>query len=215
MKRADAETWDRLARRYGAQERLELRAIDTALRLAAPAAGERLVDLGTGTGLVLRRLAALSQHPRAAVGIDRSAAMLARAGALPAGCTVLRADARAVPLPDGWADVVTCAYVLHLLAKEERHDVLREARRLLRREPAARLVVVTTWIDDHRPLGRLTGHALRLAAQARASTWGGLRPLDPAEDLATAGFEITRRVVLPRGGYPSLVVEARPSARDR
>jgi len=214
MDRADAKTWDTLARRYGAQERLELRAIDTALALAAPTAGERLVDLGTGTGLVLRRLATLSEHPRAAVGIDRSAGMLARAGRLPAGCSVLRADARAVPLPDGWADVVCCAYLLHLLEPQERRDVLAEAHRLLRERPAARLVVVTMWIDESRPLGRLTGRALGLAADARPAAWGGLRPLDPTQDVVAAGFEVTRRIALSRGGYPSLVVETRPSLGD-
>ncbi|HVF79660.1 MAG TPA: class I SAM-dependent methyltransferase [Solirubrobacteraceae bacterium] len=213
MDRADPATWDRLARRYDAQERLELRAIDTAIRLAAPAADERLVDLGTGTGLLLRRLAAQPQRPRAAIGIDRSGGMLARAAPLAPGCSVLQADARAVPLPDGWADVVTCAYLLHLLGRQERHDVLSAARRLLRDTAAARLVVVTIWVDERRPPGRLSGYALRLAAHVRPRKWGGLRPLDPCEDLAAAGFEVTRRVVLTRGGYPSLVVAATPPLR--
>ena len=136
MDRADAATWDRLAPRYGAQERLELRAIDTALRLAAPGPGERLVDLGTGAGLLLRRLAALPERPGQAIGIDRSAGMLARVGTLPAGWSVLRGDARAVPLPDGHAAVVTCAYVLQLLREPERRAVLGEALRLLGGDPA-------------------------------------------------------------------------------
>lgn len=211
--RAQAASWDRLALRYGAQERLELRAIDAALRLAVPVPGGRLVDLATGTGLLLRRLAALAARPREAVGIDLSAGMLARSGPLPEGWHLRRADAREVPLPDGCAGVVTCAYLLHLLDERERGEVLAEARRLLIEHPAARLVVVTVWVDGQRPLGRLAAHALRSAARMRPAAWGGLRPLDPAADLAAEGFALTRRVVLPRGGYPSLVLAAarRPS----
>src|SRR5215218_1647572 len=209
MDRAGASNWDRLAPRYGRQERLEERAIATALRLAAPAPDERLVDLATGTGLLLRRLAARRPRPIEAVGIERSAGMLARVGPLPAGWSLLHADARAVPLPDGCAGVVTCAYLLQLLDGPDRRAVLAEARRLLRPQSGARLVVVTVWSDERRAAGRLAGPALRSAACVRPRVWGGLRPLDPAADLAAAGFTATRRVVLPRGGYPSLVLAAR------
>lgn len=218
MAEADPSTWDRLAPRYRAQERLEQHAIDTALRLAAPEPGERLVDLGTGTGLVLRRLAACTRRPREAVGVDRSAGMLSRVGPLPGGWWTLRSDARAVALEHGWADVVTCAYLLHVLAPGERRAVLAEARRLLRPEPRARLAVVTVWADGRRPGGRAAAGTLRLAARLRPSAWGGLHPLDPTADVAGAGFSVRSRVVLPRGGYPSLVLLAglpcRARARD-
>ena len=206
----DPATWDRLARRYRRQERLERRAIDIALRLAAPAADERLLDIATGTGLVLRRLADRPARPREAIGVDSSAGMLARAGALPPGCSTLQADARAIPLPDGWADVATCAYLLHLLDGTERAAVLGEARRLLRDDGTARLAVVTVWADERRAGGRLLAAAMRLAARARPRVWAGLRSLDPAADLRAVGFEVVRRAVVARGGYPSLVLLARP-----
>jgi ubiquinone/menaquinone biosynthesis C-methylase UbiE len=202
--------WDRLSVRYGAQERLETRAVDTALRLASSPPAERLVDLATGTGLVLRRLAACPARPLTAIGVDRSAGMLARAGELPPGWSTMHAEARQVPLPSAWADVVTCSYLLHLLEPAERAEVLAEARRLLRPTAPARLITVTVWADDRRGRGRLVSRALSLAARARPATWGGLRPLDPSRDLTAAGFVVTRRVVLPRRGYPSLVLAARP-----
>ncbi len=135
--------------------------------------------------------------------------MLAQAGALPAGWSMLTADARAVPLPDGWADVVTCAYVLALLDAEARAAVLAEARRLLAARATSRLVVVTVWSE--RALVRGT---LELVGRTLPAACGGVRPLDPAADLAAAGFGLTRRVHLPRGGYPSLVVCANRSPAD-
>lgn len=214
MAQARASTWDRLAPRYGAQERFELHAIDAALRIAAPTSGQRLVDLATGTGLLLRRLAATSADPpRTAIGVDSSAAMLARGGTLPAGWSTVGGDVRATPLDDGCADVVTCAYLLHLLSVAERAAVLADAHRLLAPGPRARLVVVTVWADERRAAGRAVAGALRLAARLRPATWAALRPLDPAPDLAAAGFEITRRAVLPRRGYPSLVLAAAAAGR--
>ncbi len=205
-----AATWDRLAARYDRQERFELHAIDAALRLAGAAPDERLLDLATGTGLVLRRLAALPVRPREAIGADHSPAMLARAGT-PAGCSTLIADARAVPLPDGWADVVTCAYLLQLLDAGERRAVLAEACRLLAPGPRSRLVVVTPWADERRPGGWLAARALLLAARLRPAAWGGLRPVDPSGELRAAGFAVRRRLVAPRLGYPSLVLLAQPA----
>ncbi len=204
-----AATWDRLAAGYGAQQRLEAAAIGAALRLAAAGPGERLVDLGTGSGLLLRDAAAGATRPGEAVGVDRSAGMLARAPRLPAGWSLVRADARAVPLPDGWADAVTCAYVLHLLDADERGQLLAEAHRLL--TAGGRLVVVTPWADRRRAGGRLLSAALDAGARLWPGVCGGLRPLDPTADLTAAGFALTRRVVLPRGGYPSLVLAARPA----
>lgn len=207
---AARSTWDANASCYPAQERLEARAVGTALRLAAVAPGERLVDLATGTGLVLRALAKLPTRPAEAIGVDHSAAMLAQGGALPAGWRTVQADARDVPLGDGSADVVTCAFLLHLLEPGERRAVLGEARRLLRDGGTPRLVVVTVWVDRRRPGGWIADLALRTAASARPARWGGLAPLDPTADLRAAGLRLTHRRTLRRGGYPSLVIRAVP-----
>jgi len=102
---ASVATWDAHASRYGAQERLETRALDVAARIAAVAPDERLVDLGTGTGALLMSIAGRPRPPRDVVAVDRSPRMLALAGArTPRGWRMLEADARAVPLPDHCAD---------------------------------------------------------------------------------------------------------------
>lgn len=206
---ADPAVWDAHASRYRHQEHLERRAVEAALRLCAPGEQDTLVDLGTGTGLVLRTLAGRDPRPACVVGVDRSAGMLARLGDLPAGWSTLEADARHVPLPDGAADVVTISYVLHLLPPPDRAAVLREAGRLLR--PGGAFAAVTVWTGT-RPAACALGAALGAMARARPAAWGGLRPHDPTADLQAAGMVVTRRVQLPRGGYPSLVVLARKAA---
>lgn len=208
---AERSTWEANAARYHVQEGLEARAVSAALRVAAVGPGERLIDLATGTGVLLRALAGQVDRPADVTGVDQSGAMLARIGPLPDGWRTVQADARRVPLGDGVADVVTCAYLLHLLAAQDRMAVLGEARRLLCESAAARLVVVTVWLDPGHVGGRIAGAALRSVARARPSAWGGLNPLDPTPDLHRAGLRPTHRRVLSRGGYPSLIIRAIPA----
>lgn len=203
-------TWDRLATGYGRQEHLEHAALAVALRLARPVAADRMVDLATGTGAVLRATAGLADRPEEAVGVDRSPRMLSRVGSLPPGWRTVLSDARSVPELDGTFTLAVCSYLLHLLPPAERLAVLEEAHRLLQDDPAARLVVVTVWADPSTVRGRFVGGSLRALAAARPAAWGGLRPLDPAEDLRAAGFVVTDVFGVRRGGYPSLVLRAVP-----
>ena len=206
---AAAGTWEEHATRYAGQERFEATAIAAAVRLADPGPQDRVVDIATGTGVLLRALAARDPRPAKATGVDRSAGMLAQVGRLPGDWLVIHGDARCVPLPDGAADVVTCCYLLHLLGAEDRGRVLREARRLLRSAPGSRLVIVTVWANPGTIGGRVLNGLLPRLAAASPRRWGGLMPLDPMAELGPAGLVATHRVVLPRGGYPSLVVRAR------
>jgi ubiquinone/menaquinone biosynthesis C-methylase UbiE len=65
-----AEIWDRLAAHYDRQLWFERAAIRRALDLAAVQRRDRVLDVGTGTGLVLRELAGRHERPASAVGID-------------------------------------------------------------------------------------------------------------------------------------------------
>jgi ubiquinone/menaquinone biosynthesis C-methylase UbiE len=99
-----------------------------------------VLDVGTGTGLVLRALAARSGGERLRLaGIDLSPGMLAVArGALP-DVLLVEGDAAALPFADGEFDVVTCSTALHLFA--DRDAALAEAVRVLR--PGGRVVTAT------------------------------------------------------------------------
>ena len=193
--------WDRAARGYARQERLEQRAIRRALDFAALTAHDELLDVATGTGLVLRELARRPAPPASAVGLDASAAMLARVGPLPAGWRTVRGDATALPLADTSFDVAIAAYLLHLLEPAERAATLAELRRVVR--PAGRLVTVTTWAARPAGVALLAG-----LARAAPATLGGLRPFDPRPELTAAGWVPVRAAAL-HGGYPSVVVLAR------
>jgi SAM-dependent methyltransferase len=112
---------------------------DEALRRIAPARGERVLDLGCGTGRAL-------QLVPGAVGADMSLEMLRAAPAGRAAC----ARAEALPFRTATFDAVLCTNSFHHYP--EPVGTLREIRRILR--PGGRAVMVDPNLDH--PLSRLT-----------------------------------------------------------
>jgi len=97
--------------------------------------GQRVLEIGCGTGNLLRAL--LRRQPEVdAVGIDpdQAALRLARRKAARAKLPIRYEVAFAgdLPLPDASVDRVLSAFMLHHLADEERGRALREVRRVLR-----------------------------------------------------------------------------------
>src|SRR5687768_16583680 len=80
--------------------------------LAAPRAGERVLDLACGTGIVARTVAPIVGATGSVVGIDVLPPMLAVARSLPVpdGASVewREGDATALDLPDSSFDLVIC-----------------------------------------------------------------------------------------------------------
>jgi ubiquinone/menaquinone biosynthesis C-methylase UbiE len=189
---------------YDAQLALERSALSAAIELVAPHPDELVLDLATGTGALLRALAERPARPSRAVGIDASAAMLRRAPALPEGWRLIRADARRIPLDDASVDVVTCAYLLHLLDQTSRRAVLDEIARVLR--PRGRAVLVTLL----EPRG-LVGRSLLAPSQRTLcrvlGPGSGWCALDPSDELTCAGLHLRRRRICTRG-YASLCLLA-------
>lgn len=177
----------------------------TALDLARPGPDDRLLDVGTGTGAVLRELAARPIRPRHAVGVDAATAMLDRVPALPRGWTLSQGDARALPFGAGAFDVAVASYLLHVLSKGVVETALSELARVL--TPGGRLVTVTPVVPVTgllRPLA-VASDAMARLAPARL---GGLRAFDPRPAIEHAGFTLMRARSSNRG-YPSLCVLAR------
>lgn len=200
-----AADWGRVAAAYHWQVPLERRALAAAVSLAGPHRDDDWLDVGTGTAALLRELAARHDPPRRVTGVDASAAMLARAPALPPHWTLAQADGRRLPFPDASFSVLTCAYLLHVVDAPDRTRIVAECARVLR--PGGRLVTVTpTWPRTR--LGRLLYAPLAAAARSAAGPAAGLRPLDPSQDLQEAGLSITATRYVGRG-YPSLCVCSR------
>lgn len=201
---SDPIDWDRLARFYALQTWFERAAIEAAIEMAEIGVDDRLLDLATGTGEFLRRLARRPAAPAHAVGADRSAAMLAHASLLPPAWRLLRADAACLPFTESKFDIVTAAYLLHLLERHERAEVLAELRRVLR--PGGRLLVVTVDAPRGGALGRALDPVFRIARRSKG-IMAGLRPLDPRSELENAGFAVSKFRHVNRG-YLSIVVLA-------
>lgn len=197
-----ARVWNRLAFAYDWQLFLERRSLVWALDLADPGPDERFLDLGTGTGALLRKLARRPVHPRDAVGVDAAEKMLRRVPPLPSGWKLVKADVRSLPLPASSFEVAAGTFLLQLLDSRDLAVTLEEVRRVL--VPGGRLVTVTPIAPRGflaRPFSALVGTAERLAP----TLFGGLRFFDPREALLEAGF-VVRESVHVSGGYPSLVV---------
>jgi ubiquinone/menaquinone biosynthesis C-methylase UbiE len=96
-----------------------------------PARTEQLLDLACGTGIVTRRLVAALPATRV-TGVDLTYGM-ARVAAARLPGSVLLADSRRLPFPDGTFDAVTSVWLLHLLdGPEDVRAVVAECARVLR-----------------------------------------------------------------------------------
>jgi demethylmenaquinone methyltransferase/2-methoxy-6-polyprenyl-1,4-benzoquinol methylase len=184
----------------GSEDRL----VAAGLRHLAAAGGERVLDIGCGTG---RALSALARAARLACGVDRSDGMLAVARsrlmrAPPTAPAVLvRADARALPFADGSFDAAFMSFALELFAAPDIPPVLAECARVLR--PGGRLCVVAL----HRP--RQPDLAVRLYewAHRRFPDWIDCRPIRAADLAAAAGFATIPAAVQRMAGLPVEIVQ--------
>jgi len=131
----------RLERRAKAAD--EIAARNAYLDLLAIAGGERVLDVGRGSGAVTREIARRIGSRGVAVGLDPSPALLAVARELAKEAGVgdriefREGDALRVPLPDGSFDAVVCVTVLSHVPRGE--AAIPEFIRVLR--PGGRLGV--------------------------------------------------------------------------
>jgi ubiquinone/menaquinone biosynthesis C-methylase UbiE len=140
VKQSDARSYDATAAEFGAlTERFSRGIAGRMLDLANVSAGDRLLDLGTGTGLLARMAAARGAN---AVGIDHSAGMLGQAQAradedgVGERTEFLAMDAEALEFQDEAFDVTVSLFVLRhlpnpLAAARAMHRTLKPGGRLV------------------------------------------------------------------------------------
>ena len=207
--------WQLLGAGPRAYERHLVPAIFTAcaehlLDLAGVGPGDRVVDVACGTGIVARRAAARVGPGGAVTGTDVNAEMVAVAREADPGGAVRweRADAAALPVADGAADVVLCQHGVQYLP--DRPAALAEARRVLR--PGGRLAIAVWRSVERQPGFAALARALERGAGPAAgdimrTPFGGPHPDALRPLLAGAGFA---------GAHTRIgVIAVRfPSARD-
>jgi ubiquinone/menaquinone biosynthesis C-methylase UbiE len=120
------------------------------IQAADPKRGERVLDVGCGTGIVAREIASRLGATGAVTGIDPSTNMLAvaRAAAAREGLTIewREGNAEQLPFHDGAFDLVLCQFALMFVA--DKAAALSEMRRVVT-ESGRVLISVWQGLDRH------------------------------------------------------------------
>ena len=149
--------------------------------LAQAAAGEKVLDVGCGTGTLAIALRAKVGPGGEVVGLDAAPEMIAvaRDKAAKRGADI---DFRVglieeIPFPDDSFDLVLSSLMLHHLPENVRQEGLAEIRRVLK--PGGRFLVVDLSVHGD----SFVGHVMTLFGQAEQSTASELRAI-----MDDAGF---------------------------
>lgn len=179
-----------------------------ALRTAGLERGMRVVDVGTGTGLLARAAAEVVADPTLITGVDPSVGMIEHAR-VPDGVRLLAGCAESIPLPDASADFLSMGYALRHIADltgafAEFYRVLRPGAKLCLLEislpeTAWGRALLRAWLDGCVP--RLAGALARRRESALLMHyyWDTIRACVPPATIlaaiAAAGFSDVRRSV--------------------
>lgn len=197
--------WDRAASVYDLQSFMERTAQRRALQLANIKPGDRVLDIATGTGAMLKLMMDMPDRPEKVLGIDLSPKMLEQVPRLPSSWMLVEADAQHVPSDDDSIDVIFMAYLLHFIDDEARDAVLAEARRVL--APGGRLITITPDLVSNRVWGPVGRFWNRMAERGAPPI---VRQVDAAQILEARQFEVIDSVHVWQR-YASRVVASRPA----
>ena len=155
--------------------------------LAGVQPGDSVLDVGSSSGYLAKKLAAAAGQTGHVTGVDPSQAAIEYAQRrAPSTVTFSVGVAQDLNLPDASFDVVTCTLAMHHIPARKREAALREMYRVTK--PGGR-VLVADFDPSRRPLALHPGGA---RMQRAAATVG------PLEELAaTAGYLLQSSGKLP------------------
>jgi ubiquinone/menaquinone biosynthesis C-methylase UbiE len=170
----------------GAEGRLR----DDAIRRLNIRPGERILEIGIGTGGGLLRMAEAAGPTGAAMGVDLADGMLAasakRLRRCGQGCRTMLvcADGAFLPLRSGPFDAVFLSFTLELFDTPEIPVVLGQCRRML--APGGRLGIVAMALAA----GPNAMSRLYAAAHTAFPVWVDCRAIDTRKAVEDAGFAV-------------------------
>ncbi len=176
-----------------------------ALEMVGLCPGERVLEVGSGTGWALERIAQQVGRQGRVFGLDLSSGMLRTArnrlsrNGLTPEVGLAQGDAATMPFPDGIFDAVFSSFTLELFDTSDIPIVLSEIRRVLR--PEGRLVAVSISKTS-------TGPAIRLYEwlHSRFPRYIDCRPIYLERSLRQAGFAIAQTRPAPFLGMVAEVI---------
>jgi ubiquinone/menaquinone biosynthesis C-methylase UbiE len=189
----------------------ESRARRRVLELARVRPGEDVLEVATGTGVQLVRLARANRGGRT-VGVEISEGMLAQTrrrledAGLAGDVEVIEGNALELPIPDESFDLIVNGYMLDLLRRDDIPRALTEFKRVLR--PGGRLVL-SNMTKGERRRHRVWDWAYERGVVVTANCRGVLA----APVLWELGFTDLSREYLSQMLFPTEIVTARKEDR--
>ena len=185
--------------------RLEREAVTRGLARAPVRLGERVLEVAVGTAAAFARLRQLVGTSGQLIGVDVAPGMLAATRQRVPDARLVQADARALPFPHDYFDLVWSSYLLDLIPTGELTPLLGEFRRVLK--PGGRLLLVNFSKNSN-------GLTWWERAYRRTPAWlvpwvfAGCRPVRAEPFVRDAGFANVEREFVP-GGLDSEIITAR------
>ena len=202
------QNYDRMSRWYDLFAGSEKKFTETGLQILGVKAGERVLEIGFGTGYALASIARQAGESGSVTGVELSPGMIevarkriqARAPERSVG--IIRGDGITLPLAPDSVDAVFLSFTLELFSEEEIPLVLKECHRVLKRE--GRLGVVSLAKKD--------------VLACRMYEWGherwpvilDCRPIEVRKNLETGGFRVQAAKVQTMWGLPVEIALGKP-----
>jgi demethylmenaquinone methyltransferase/2-methoxy-6-polyprenyl-1,4-benzoquinol methylase len=196
--------YDRAAGFYRWFSIFESEAKNTAVENLDLAPGQKLLNVGLGTGSEQQDFLKCLLPGGTVIGIDLSFRMLQVASLTSKGF-LCQGDARDLPLSTGVFDRIYCAFVLDLVLDADLPAWLAGFRRVLK--PGGRIVMLSLVEGVNLP-SKILVSAWKQLYRIDPRICGGCRPLELTRWAASAGFECIERRVIVQLGLPSEVVVA-------
>ena len=202
------QNYDRMSRWYDLFAGSEKKFTETGLQILGAKAGERVLEIGFGTGHSLAMLARQVGETGLVAGVELSPGMIEvtrkriQAKSPERSAQIIQGDGTLTPLASNSFDAVFLSFTLELFSDAEIPVALKECRRVLNQE--GRLVIVSLTKKD--------------VLACRLYEWGHKRwpvmldchPIELRKSLETGGFRVQAAKVQTMWGLPVEIVLGRP-----